>query len=258
MTRTIALVREVSPLLSECALTHLTRTSIDSTVASRQHHEYCRVLAGAGARVEWLAPLPQHPDGVFVEDTAIVVDEVAVITRPGIESRAGETATTAEALARYRTLAHLSDAATLDGGDVMCAGRTIYVGRSGRTNAVGIADLGKALAPFGYTVHGTEVSGCLHLKTACTFVPPNVVVLNPAWVSPQSFPALEIVRVHPDEPHAANTLTVGSVTLVGAAFPRTAEVLERRGIRTRLVDLSELAKAEGALTCSSIILESQG
>lgn len=258
MTRTVALVREVSPLVSECVLTHLARTPIDSVLAARQHHEYCRVLADLGARVEWLAPLPQHPDGVFVEDTAVVVDEAAVITRPGIEGRTGETATTAKALARYRLLSYLSETARLEGGDVMRAGRTMYVGRSGRTNAEGIAELGAALAPFGYQVRAVSLTGCLHLKSACTFVPPNLVVLNPAWVEPAAFPGCEIVAVHPDEPHGANTLTLGRETLVGAAFPRTAEVLARRGITTRLVDLSELAKAEGALTCSSVIVETRG
>ena len=253
MTRTVALVREVSPLISECALTHLTRTHIDHTVASRQHHDYCRVLGELGARVEWIEPLPHHPDGVFVEDTAVVVDEIAVVARPGVESRAGETATTAAALERYRTLARLSDAARLEGGDVMQAGRTLYVGRSGRTNERGIAELAMALAPFGYAVHGVDLSGCLHLKTACTFVPPGFVVLNPAWVDPSTFPDCEVVEVPRDEPHGANTLTVGRVTMVGSAFPRTAELLARRGCETRLVDLTELAKAEGALTCSSVI-----
>jgi dimethylargininase len=253
VTRTVALVREVSPLISECALTHLTRTPIDHTVAARQHHDYCLVLGELGARVEWIEPLPHHPDGVFVEDTAVVVDEIAVVARPGVESRAGETATTAAALGRYRTLTRLSDAARLEGGDVMQAGRTLYVGRSGRTNERGIAELAMALAPFGYAVRGVDLSGCLHLKTACTFVPPGFVVLNPAWVDPASFPGCEIVEVPRAEPHGANTLTVGNVTMVGSAFPGTAELLARRGCETRMVDLSELAKAEGALTCSSVI-----
>lgn len=255
MTRTVALVREVSPLLSECALTHLTRTPIDHIVAARQHHEYCRVLGELGARVEWIAPLPDHPDGVFVEDTAVVVEEIAVVARPGVESRAGETATTAAALERYRTLTSLSDGARLEGGDVMQAGRTLYVGRSGRTNQRGITELAAAVAPFGYVVRGVDLSGCLHLKTACTFVPPHFLVANPAWVDPRIFSGLTVVAVADDEPFAGNTLTLGGVTLVSSQCSRTAALLRARGVITRAVDLSELAKAEGALTCSSLIVE---
>lgn len=251
----VALVREVSPRIADCELTHVTRVPIDPGRASIQHHAYCQVLAELGARVEWLAALPDQADGVFVEDTAVVVDEVAVIARPGVVSRRPETASMADALARYRTLRHLAADACLEGGDVMRVGRTVYVGRSARTNAAGIDGLTTALAEHGYRVRGVDVKGCLHLKTACTFVPPGILLLNPDWIEASTFPRLEAVAVDRSEPFGANTLTLGGVTLVGAQFPRTRERLEAAGIRTRAVDLAELAKAEGALTCSSVIVE---
>ena len=251
----VALVREVSPRLADCVLTHLGRVAIDVDRAVAQHHVYCDVLRSLGARVEALEPLPDDPDGVFVEDTAVVVDQVAVITRPGVASRAGETTTTADALARYRRLLHLTDEATLEGGDVMRVGRALYVGRSGRTNQAGVNELGALLAPWGYQVHGVDLDGCLHLKTACTFVPPHFLVVNPAWIDPARFHGTTPVPVAEDEPFAGNTLTVGGVTLVPSQCPRTAARLRALGVVTRDVDLSELAKAEGALTCSSVIVE---
>lgn len=251
----VALVREVSPRLGDCVLTHLGRVAIDLERALAQHRAYCEVLQGLGARVEAIAPLPDAPDGVFVEDTAVVVDEVAVITRPGVASRASETGTTASALSAYRRLLDMSDEATLEGGDVMRVGRTLYVGRSGRTNQAGVNQLGALLGPWGYQVQGVDLDGCLHLKTACTFVPPHYVLANPAWVDPLVFAGVTVVAVDQDEPFAGNTLTLGGVTLVASGSPRTAAILRARGAVTRAVDLSELAKAEGALTCSSVIVE---
>lgn len=250
----VALVRDLSPRIAECALTHLARTPIDVERARSQHERYCAVLADLGARVEYLPPLADLADGVFVEDTAVVVDELAVATRPGAASRRAEVESTAAALAAYRPVRQLPEGAWLDGGDVLQAGRTIYVGRSSRTTEAGIGALAALLEPHGYEVEAVELDGCLHLKTACTFVPPRFLAVNPAWVDPARFRGLTPVVVDPEEPFGANTLTLGGVTLVGAAFPRTEARLRALGLVTRQVDLSELAKAEGALTCSSVIL----
>lgn len=251
----VALVRQVSPRLAECVLTHLGRVAIDVQRALAQHRTYCEVLSSLGARVESVAPLPDAPDGVFIEDTAVVVDEVAVITRPGVPSRAGEIETTALALSAYRQLLGVSAEGTLEGGDVMRVGRTLYVGRSGRTNQAGVNQLGALLAPWGYEIQGVDLDGCVHLKTACTFVPPHYVLANPDWVDRRVFADVTVIDVDGDEPFAGNTLTLGGVTLVASSCPRTAAILHARGVITRAVDLSELAKAEGALTCSSLIVE---
>jgi dimethylargininase len=250
----IAITRRVSPALARCELTHLARTPIDIGLAEAQHEAYERTLARLGCEVVSLPAQPELPDAVFVEDTAVVVDEVAVITRPGAASRRPETASVAAALAAYRPLAAIEAPATLDGGDVLRLGRRIFVGVSGRTNGAAITQLGAALAPFGYTVEAVPVHGCLHLKSAVTQVAPDVVLVNPAWVNPAAFTGFTPIRVHPGEPFAANALLLGGAVVYPEAFPATAAALARSGVALATVDVSELAKAEGAVTCCSLIL----
>ena len=207
-----------------------------------------------GCVVESVARAMDMPDSVFIEDTAVVFDEIAVIARPGVASRRGETDAVAAALARYRRLAAISAPATLDGGDVLCMGRDVYVGVSGRTNAAGVLQLADIVAPYGYRVHTVQTSGCLHLKSAVTAVSDDLLVLNPEWVDGGWFNGLNWVTVDRAEPFAANVLRVGDSVLCPASAPRTRTRLEGCGLNVRSVDLSELAKAEGALTCCSLIL----
>jgi dimethylargininase len=251
----VALTREVSPAIGACELTHLSRQPIDLERARAQHRSYEHALAALGCRVVRLPADPSLPDSVFVEDTAVVTDEVAVITRPGAASRRPETESVARALAPYRPLLSIEAPATLDGGDVLRLGRRVFVGLSSRTTEVGVAALRSRLGPLGYTVEGVPVSGCLHLKSAATAIGSDVVLVNPAWVDPGAFGAASVVEVEPEEPFAANAVLVGEALLVAAAFPRTRERLERRGLHVLAVDLSELAKAEGALTCCSLVLD---
>jgi len=251
----LALVREVSPRLAHCELSYLARDPIDAARAVSQHRVYTDALLQLGCRLEWLAPLPEHADGVFVEDTAVVLPEVAVITRPGIASRRGETSSTATALARHRTLKHISEPGHLEGGDVMRIDRVLYVGVSARTNAAGIAQLGALLEPFGYRVQALALHGCLHLKSAVTFIPPHTVLVNPRWIDADALAAQQVIAVDEREPYGANTLTVGNATLVSSAYPRTRARLEAAGIHTRELDVSEPHKAEAALTCMSVILD---
>jgi dimethylargininase len=250
----LALVREVSPQLARCELTHLEREGIDAARASRQHRGYTQALQALGCTLEWLPPLPDHPDSVFVEDTAVVLPGIAVVTRPGASSRRGETASVAVALERLGRVARIGEPGCLDGGDVLHIGRTFHVGASGRTNAAGVAQLAGLLAPHGYRVQAVAVDGCLHLKSAATFIPPDVLLVNPAWVDPAAFGELRVIAVDEREPHAANTLSISGTTLVSAAYPETHRRLEAAGISTRAVDVSELHKAEGALTCMSLLL----
>jgi len=250
----LAYVREVSPALARCELTYLERETIDGARAVAQHRAYVDALAALGCRVSWLEALPQHADGVFVEDTAIVLPELAVITRPGVASRRGETASVAAALAPHRPLAHIREPGCLDGGDVLEIGRDLYVGTSGRSNAAGVEQLAAHLAAHGYRVHALPMDGCLHLKSAVTFVPPGLVLVNPRWVRADAFAADRIVEVDPAEPYGANTLTVAGTTLVSTCYPRTQERLEAAGVRTRALDVSELHKAEAALTCMSLLV----
>jgi len=251
----LALVRAISPDLTRCELSFLERAAIDVTRAREQHHAYTLALSALGCSLEWLPPLPHHADGVFVEDAAVVLPEVAVVTRPGAASRRGETASVAAALERRRPLTHIREPGCLEGGDVLHIGRTLYVGASGRTNAEGIAQLGAALAAHGYCVQAVPMQGCLHLKSACSFIPPDLLLVNPVWVDAGSFAAERVITVAESEPYAANTLTLGASTLVSAAYPHTAERLAAAGVAVRVIDVSELHKAESALTCMSLLLE---
>jgi dimethylargininase len=211
-------------------------------------------LQELGCELEWLAPLSDHPDGVFVEDTAVLVPETAVVTRPGARSRRGETASVAGALTPWLAVRRIEKPGCLEGGDVLRIGRALYVGASARSNPDGVAQLAAALAPFSYRVCSVHLSGCLHLKSACTFVPPDTLLVNPQWVEPGAFGCGTVISVVDSEPYAANTLTLAGITLVSTAYPRTRERLEAAGVRTRAVDVSELHKAEAALTCLSLIL----
>ncbi len=251
----IAFLREVSPRLAECELSYLTRDPIDPERARQQHARYATELAALGLSLEWLEPLPAHADGVFVEDTAVVLPEIAVITRPGVSSRRDEVASVAAALAPHRRLARIAAPGSLEGGDVVRIGRTLHVGTSGRSNGEGIGQLAQALAPWGYRVRAVAMRDCLHLKSAATFIPPDTLLANPAWVDPGGFDARTVVEVAEGEGFAANSLTVGGVTLISAAFPATARRLQQAGVATRALDVSELQKAEAALTCMSLVLD---
>ena len=250
----VALTRDVPRNLADCELTHVERVAIDVAVATEQHALYEAALEAAGCRIERLPRLDEHADSVFVEDTAVVFDEVAVVTRPGAESRRGETASVARALERYRTLRVIDEPGTMDGGDVLRAGRHVFVGLSSRTNTAAARQLEGILAPFGYNVHRVELSGCLHLKSAATAVDDDLLLVNPDWVDVRQLGGLRLLDVHPEEPHAANVLRIGDVVLCAAAFPFTQAALETNGFSVWSVDMSEFAKAEGALTCCSVIV----
>jgi dimethylargininase len=252
----IAVTRPVSPTLASCELTHLTRQPIDVARAALQHFAYERLLASLGAALIRVAGAPDSPDAVFVEDTAVVLDELAVITRPGAASRRDEPAAVAAALAGYRMLRTLSPPATLDGGDVLRLGRTLHVGRSARTNEEGIAQLRGFVEPFGYRVAPVEFRSCLHLKSAATAIADGLLLINPAWVSPAAFPGAEVLAVDEREPHAANGLAVAGTVVFPSRYPRTRDRIAGRGLQVAETDCSELLKAEGAVTCCSLVFES--
>jgi len=249
----IAITREVSPDLRSCELTHLSRVEIDVDKAAMQHRAYQQVLASLGCHVLELEAEPDMPDAVFVEDVALVLDEVAVITRPGAASRRAEGTSVADLLKRYRPLRVIQAPGTIDGGDVLRIGRTLYVGQSGRSNAEGIAQLEALVAEFGYAVQAVAIRGCLHLKSAVTLVADDTLLLQPAWVDSASFADFRIIEVDPGEEHAANALRIGNGVVMPACFPRTRQRLLDAGIEVTSVDVSELQKAEGAVTCCSLV-----
>jgi dimethylargininase len=249
----IAITRPVSPSIGACELTHLARQPIDVPRAVAQHAAYEDVLRSLGASLVRVAAAPDLPDAVFVEDTAIVLDEVAVLTRSGAPSRRAELPEVAAALTPYRPVVALREPATLDGGDVLQVGRTLYVGRSSRSNDEGIRQLEELATLHGYETVAVAVEGCLHLKSAVTVLADDLLLLNPAWVSPGAFPRLRSVVVDEAEPYAANGLRLGETVVYPAHFPRTRDRLVESGLRLAITECDELAKAEGAVTCCSLV-----
>jgi dimethylargininase len=252
-----AITRAVSPAINQCEIGFIEREPIDLEKANQQHERYEALLADLDATVVSLAAEPDYPDSVFVEDPAIVLDEVAIMTRMGAASRLGESESLARALAHYRPLRWLREPATLEGGDVMRIGRTLYVGVSHRTNRAGIEQLGAELKEFGYTVTPIEVRGALHLKTAVCSLGNGAVLANRAWLDCEQLSQFRIVDVAPGEERGANVLEVGGTVIVPDSFPRTAEIVEREGLRVRLLDVSELMKAEAGVTCCSLLFQTR-
>lgn len=251
----VALTREPAGALDACELTYREREPIGAAAAAAQHRGYREALAACGARVVTLPPVEELPDSVFVEDTAIVLEEVAVLTRPGVESRRGEVGLIEPEVSRLRPVVRVEPPATLEGGDVLRLGRTLYVGLSPRTNAEGADALRRLVAPHGYEVLTVEPRGCLHLKTGCSALDDETVLVNPDWVDAGVFRGRAVVPVDAAEPWAANVLRVAGSVCVSAAFPRTAGALSARGYDVRAVEVSEFAKAEGGLTCMSLIFK---
>jgi dimethylargininase len=248
-----ALTRDISPAITNCELTFLDRKPIDFELAVKQHNQYRLCLTELGVQVENLPAAADMPDGVFVEDPAIVLDEIAVITRMGAASRRRESETVARALEPYRELRTIEEPATLEGGDVMRIGKTLYVGYSRRTNVAGIQQLAAIVHPLGYFVVPVEVRGCLHLKTACCYIGDDTVLANRAWMDMDALCGIKILDV--PEARGANALRIGDTVLMPEAFPRTRDLLDRSGFRVRTVDNSELLKAEAGVTCTSLLFE---
>ncbi|MCH2132979.1 MAG: arginine deiminase family protein [Phycisphaerales bacterium] len=252
---TTAFVRSVSTAINECELTHMDREPVDLDNARAQHAAYVDALSDLGCEIHRLPALDHQPDAVFVEDTAVVVPELAVLTNPGAASRRGEVDTVGEVLSAHRKVVRLDDSGTLEGGDVLRIDRRVYVGLSTRSCEQGIGQLRAFLEPLGYDVVTVRHRDALHLKTACTYLGDGVLLLNPEWVDIEDFDGLEPLECDPDEAFACNAIRIGDKVLFPAEFTRTQERIEARGFAVHPVSASELAKAEGGLTCSSIIID---
>jgi dimethylargininase len=250
-----AITRAVSPAIVNCELSFIDRKPIDLTTAQQQHHAYEKLLGNLGARVISLPAEPDLPDSMFVEDPAIVLDELAVILPLGTETRRREAVSLAQSLARFRKLEYVSLPGTLEGGDVLRIGRKIFVGLTRRSNSEGIHQLAAILAPHNYEVIAVPVTGCLHLKSAVTHLGRNTLLSNRAWFDTTPLVGHEWIDVDPAEPHAANALAIGGTIIFPASFPRTRARLEARGFHVTPLDISELQKAESGLTCSSLLFD---
>ena len=251
----IAITRAVSPGLANCELSFMAREEIDLGRARQQHRAYERALEGLGAHVISLPAEPDLPDSMFVEDPVIVLDELAVILPLGTPTRRREAESLAKALEPYRRLERVELPGTLEGGDVMRIGREAYVGLSRRTNAEGIRQLAAILKPHGYEVISVAVHGCLHLKSAVTYLGRRTLLGNREKIDTEPLAGYEWIDVAPEEPNATNALVVGDTVIFPAAFPRTRERIEKCGFKVVALDISELQKAESGLTCSSLLFE---
>ncbi|MET0740684.1 MAG: N(G),N(G)-dimethylarginine dimethylaminohydrolase [Candidatus Nanopelagicales bacterium] len=248
-----ALVREPSDRIVECELSHLARAPIDVRRAREQHRGYVELLAALGANIVWLDPLPDHPDGVFVEDVAVVAAPIAVLTRPGAESRRGEVPSMRDMLHAHGVQTEeISDPGQLDGGDVLAIGRTFYVGATARTNDDGRRQFADAVRPHGYDVIPVAVDGILHLKTGVTALPDGTLVANVRHVDLNAFGGLPVLAAA--EPQGSDVLLLGDTVVVSASAPMTATAIAARGYDVRTVEVDELEKAEAGVTCMSVLL----
>jgi dimethylargininase len=250
-----AITRAVSPAMVHCELSFIDRKPIDLATAQEQHHAYEKLLGKLGARVISLPAEPDLPDSMFVEDPAIVFDELAVILPLGTETRRREATSLAQALAKFRKLEYVTLPGTLEGGDVLRIGQKIFVGLTKRSNAEGIRQLAAILAPHNYEVIPVPVTGCLHLKSAVTHLGRNSLLANRAWFDTTPLAGFEWIDVDSAEPHAANALALGGTVIFPASFPRTRARIEAHGFHVTPLDISELQKAESGLTCSSLLFE---
>ena len=251
----IAITKQVSDSIGLCELEYLERSPIDREKAICQHRTYELCLNQCGLRVISLPGDPKFPDGLFVEDPAIVLDEIAIICRMGAAPRRGENASIAEALSPFRQLEWIREPATIEGGDVLRLGKTLFCGVSRRTNREGAQQLADALCPLGYTVVPVIVSGCLHLKSAICPLRDGAMIANRSWIETKPFEGFRILDVAETEPLAANVLAIREKIIMPASFPKTRKILEAAGLEVIALDISELQKAEAGVTCSSLIFD---
>ena len=250
-----AVTRAVSPAIVNCELSFIPRQPIDLKIARAQHQAYEQLLAKLGAHLVSLPAEPNLPDSMFVEDPAIVLDELAVIFPLGTESRRPEAATLAQAISKFRKIEYVTLPGTLEGGDILRVGRKLFVGLTKRSNPEGIRQLAAILTPHRYEVIAVPVTGCLHLKSAVTYIGRDTLLANRAWFDPSPFSSFNWIDVDPAEPHAANALAFGNTIIFPASFPKTRASIEAAGFHVTPLDISELQKAESGLTCSSLIFE---
>jgi len=250
-----AVTRAVSPALAKCELSFIERKPIDMDKARAQHHAYETTLASLGAKVISLPPEPELPDSMFVEDPAIVLEELAIIFPLGTEMRRREAKSLAKAITPFRKIEFVTLPGTVEGGDILRVDRKLFVGLTARTNEEGIRQLRKIVASYGYEVIPVLVTGCLHLKSAVTHLGNNVLLANRNWFDTALFAGFEWIDVDLGEPHAGNALALNGTVIFPASFPKTRARIEAKGFHVISLDIAELQKAESGLTCSSLIFD---
>lgn len=251
----IALTRRPAFALVNCEVGYAPRQEIDLQLAFQQHETYGQALRQLGVAVEVLPPEEAFPNSVFIEDNAIILDELAVVTSMGTPSRQGEPELLRPVLDRHRRLATIAPPAMIEGGDVLRMGKTLYVGVSTRTNREGVEALRAIVEPLGYGVTPVGIRACLHLKSACTSLDDETLLVNPDWIDSNALKAFRLLHVPAEEPFGANVLRLPGGVLVQTSSPLTRDATESQGFATACVEVGEFAKADAGLTCLSLLIE---
>lgn len=252
--KVIALTRRPAFSFVNCQVEYIPRQEIDLHLAFRQHEAYCHALRQLGVAVEVLPPEETFPDSVFIEDNAVILDELAVVTSMGTLFRRGEPELLSPVLDRHRRLTTIAPPATIEGGDVLRMGRTLYVGVSTRTNREGVEALRAVVEPLGYEVTPVGIRASLHLKTACTSLDDETLLVNPDWIDSDALGSLRLLHVPAEEPFGANILRLPGGVLVQTSSPLTRDMIESQGFATTCVEVGEFAKADAGLTCLSLLI----
>jgi dimethylargininase len=250
----IALIRRPSSRMAEGIVTYGEREPVDAGLAAKQHAAYVGAIADAGWAIREVSAADALPDSAFVEDTLVVCGELAVLTRPGAAERCAELAGTEETVRMLGLeIARIEEPGTLDGGDVLQVGTTLYAGRGGRTNSEGIRQLRRLVAPRGWTVVPVPLHRVLHLKSAATALPDGTIIAaDESLLDTSPFPTMRLVP----EDAGAHVIPLGGGTLLMAASaPQSAELFDDWGFDVIAVDISEFEKMEGCVTCLSVLVQ---
>lgn len=248
-----AIVREIANTYNNCVVTFSDTPLIDVSLAKQQHNNYCNVLSQVGVDITKLEADDNLPDCCFVEDTAIIIEDIAIITYLGTESRVNETYEIEKSLKNYKKIYHINLPGTIEGGDVLKIDKKIYVGISQRTNIEGINQLALIVKDKGYEVIGVNIWDTLHLKSACTYLGNNVVIFSQGHFDESIFSSYDTIIVPKEEEYCANTLTINGQVLIPKGFPITKGLITIKGFSVIELEMTEIQKAEGALTCLSLL-----
>lgn len=251
----LAMVRPVSAAFEQALVQDRSGPLPDPAAAAAEHRAYLDALTKAGATLLRLPPAPEAPDSCFVEDTLVVAGGTALLTRPGAPSRRGEVSSVAAALPPWLRVISMPAPATLDGGDVLRLGDVLFVGRSLRTNAEGVRCLREAFEPEGLAVREVEVRQALHLKCHASPIAPDQLLLARGFADPRLFQDQgEIHCVDPAEAYAANAVRIGDTVLIAQGYPGVLDLIAGLGLQPLPVPTTHIARADGSLTCLSVLL----
>jgi dimethylargininase len=248
-----AIVRNIPNSFPQCITAFSGKSPIDVILAQQQHELYCKTLVELGLKLVRIEADNSLPDCCFTEDAAIVTDVLGIISLPGTESRHAEIIEMEKALTSFKKIRHIAAPATIEGGDVLKIGKKLFIGNSARTNDEGIKQVANMVSELGYEVIPVKIRNTLHLKTVCTYLGNNCIIYADGHFDENIFAEYDKIIVPATESYCANTLVVNGKVLIPKGFPLTRSLIEKKGFSVIELDMSEIEKADGALTCLSVI-----